>query len=196
MSLITNRYYYIYKKIEDLEEKRKFECNITMIILNILMMEECKNKILENENNNLTTVFIPEEYTGQGSVLLKFMHVECMGKEYNCHIFCIYYQKYIIPIKVKNDFFDVDFKKLTKRNPSLLKTLSDHHQYIPDFDVYKTKNSYKFRFPCSNLCCKKREGLKLRFKVCNKCLKTQYCSRECQIEDWKEHKLKHVFYQK
>lgn len=38
---------------------------------------------------------------------------------------------------------------------------------------------------CSSLACQKRESAPKQFQVCAKCRRAAYCSRECQVLDWK-----------
>jgi hypothetical protein len=37
--------------------------------------------------------------------------------------------------------------------------------------------------------CGALESSTLKFRVCGRCKEVRYCSRECQVESWKEHKI-------
>jgi len=54
-------------------------------------------------------------------------------------------------------------------------------------EVVKVENN-KLRFNCGSPHCKIMESPGVYFKRCSKCKMVKYCSRECQVNDWKEHK--------
>jgi len=67
---------------------------------------------------------------------------------------------------------------------------------IVDFEdetnVKRAKNKFNKLlndFPVTMLCkvCFKQYGVKLKY--CSVCKSTSYCSRECQVKDWKNHKM-------
>lgn len=87
------------------------------------------------------------------------------------------YEKFIIPeycvlyVIVKNSTYRSSFLKGMRATP-----------YQMD-----TKGETKFIHRCNN--CKKFENLNETYKHCSRCKKVFYCSRDCQVADWKNHKL-------
>jgi len=88
----------------------------------------------------------------------------------------------------KNDIRRSMFKAALDAVPKLRKTLG------LDVTKHTTLSKVKVdkRMKACNVCGKTKKGDRIQLMKCAICLQVQYCSKECQKEDWAEHKLTHT----
>ena len=184
MSLIQGRYVIFHR--DDIE-KEIFDFDMIFLLLIKLLETGMTRDVISEDNESTSFKYYVNEDNDLKFDSLKIKDIKHKENHYIIHIMFI--EKYSFIVNIDKQFFNINFKSLISRDPILLKYEDDFGQILPDFDVYKINDKYKFRFPCSNQNCKKRESLTSKFSRCSNCLRVQYCSRMCQTKDWKTHKL-------
>ena len=179
MSLIAERYI-VCPTIKSQEEIFKCFC----MLVRLLEKEGIKKMIMENTKNDLNTVFI---YNCNKSEFDYSTMKHFKNKDHHHILYFMFEDTYSALVDIEERFLNVNFKPLISRKPIFKKYWFPQDHY-PDFDIYETNNKYKFRFPCTNQDCINRESLTSKFSRCSQCLRVQYCSKQCQAQDWKSHK--------
>jgi len=180
MSLVEQSYVLAYQSFEGEEKDGTPEQLAFFFLSRLLSSDEAREIILDRDKKNRTITFHITTSISNKNVKYKVSSHKRKGHDARRIIICFNYKYRNSILSIHRDYFKVDFKKFSKLDPMITLKKLDNETFGPDFDIYKTNDKYKFRFPCSNPNCLNRESLTSKFSRCSKCLRVRYCSRDYQ----------------
>jgi len=168
MSSITiekeKKYYYIHGNY-DIRIRYKIEVCLFKLLIGIHLI---KDDILDLYNNDYGIIM---------NLNINPMEITCYDNFY------IDEKVMKFPIKEKFEYIMVvvqfagDYKTVIMLKPEVLEK-----EFIENLRLSKNKI-------CGNNFCSSRENEERKFNFCGRCGSVKYCSKRCQIDDWKNHKL-------